>query len=1099
MRFFSRRQTGVAVTGRMSRLRAVQALRHASFVESLERRQLLAADLAVTKVLLPVTGAPAPVTAGAVVAGVNATYRITVRNNGPDDALNVLLTDVVPTFTTFVSFVQESGPVFAVAPNPFRPLPGVGGSGPVDAGITTLQPLQEAQFLFTVQVAANTPDISQVINSATVDEAIPNDPNRANNLDTVISEVEIQTDIQVVSAPDKINKLFEGTYFPYSFSIINRGPSDAQNVTFRWTTPNFNGPFPAVGGGGGSIGGPGSQYTYVFDRYPGAAGGGPSFQLVTGPAFNVTLPPRPPNGFPLGNYNGTLMTLPAGVGSTYQFFVGTPQQQDFVQVSSGGTSSPDVNTLNDTYTDTTHVYDAPLVVQQVQNIQGNAAQPLDIELMRYIDTNSWPGNGGAVIITYPTPSGAGRYNESFDFNAMVTWGDGSAPELATISTDGTGRYHVTGEHTYAAVGSYPVTILVTGDGESTALGNTVALIGNAARGGAQVGGLEFTENVTETKRVAVFARGNAATSTTFTAQITWGDGSTATAGTVTSNGVGTFDIGGTHKYANEGTYTGNVRVTGSDGVVTNIPMVVLVKDRSVVGVPVNVAAQAGVQATNVAVATFTDPGGPDPVNTYVADIDWGDGSGASAGFITYNSTTGVFTVRGTHTYAATGMFPITVTVSRGPTIVNPAPATIITPTATVTAAPPAAPVVASPVNVVAPLNVSTTVPVATFTDPSGDTVVGNFAATIDWGDGTTPTAGVISLGSGGTFTVTGTHTFTTLGTFNMSVSITHAGSAGVTVTPTATVINPAPAVNATGVAVSAVTNVPLTGVLVATFKDPNGPGALTNYTATIDWGDGTTATPGVITYASATQTFSVRGDHTFATAGTYNMSVRITRTGSLPAVVTPVATVRDPSNVTVTGTTVSGVEGKLLTNVTVGNFTTTNLAATIADFAAVITWGDGTATSVGTIVKTGAGMFVVRGTHTYKDDGKYNISVALTPVGQPVSTIPSIANITDAQLSGVKVTFAATKNVQFTNKIVGSFSDANPFDLNAGEYAVTIAWGDATATSTGSLTYNASTKRWDIKGSHKYLKASPTGGFVLTITVKDGTQQIKINSIANVT
>jgi hypothetical protein len=69
----------------------------------------------------------------------------------------------------------------------------------------------------------------------------------------------------------------------------------------------------------------------------------------------------------------------------------------------------------------------------------------------------------------------------------------------------------------------------------------------------------------------------------------------------------------------------------------------------------------GVSTGQITVATFTDPGlaagsSPNPAD-YSATINWGDTTGTTTatlgnGGITYDSSTGVFTVLGTHTYAA---------------------------------------------------------------------------------------------------------------------------------------------------------------------------------------------------------------------------------------------------------------------------------------------------------------------------------------------------------------------------------------------------------------------------------------------------------------
>src|SRR6201989_3148285 len=45
-------------------------------------------------------------------AGTDAAFDVTVRNNGPDPAINAVVADNVPAGTTFVSAAQNSGPAF---------------------------------------------------------------------------------------------------------------------------------------------------------------------------------------------------------------------------------------------------------------------------------------------------------------------------------------------------------------------------------------------------------------------------------------------------------------------------------------------------------------------------------------------------------------------------------------------------------------------------------------------------------------------------------------------------------------------------------------------------------------------------------------------------------------------------------------------------------------------------------------------------------------------------------------------------------------------------------------------------------------------------
>jgi hypothetical protein len=79
---------------------------------------------------------------------------------------------------------------------------------------------------------------------------------------------------------------------------------------------------------------------------------------------------------------------------------------------------------------------------------------------------------------------------------------------------------------------------------------------------------------------------------------------------------------------------------------------------------------------------------------------------------------------------------------------------------------------------------------------------------------------------------------------------------------------------AAGVTQIAAETLPITNGLVATFTDTNSTLTVSNYTATINWGDGTAATPGAISFANGT--YSVSGSHTYILEGAYVIQVTIT-------------------------------------------------------------------------------------------------------------------------------------------------------------------------------------------------------------------------------
>ena len=133
-----------------------------------------------------------------------------------------------------------------------------------------------------------------------------------------------------------------------------------------------------------------------------------------------------------------------------------------------------------------------------------------------------------------------------------------------------------------------------------------------------------------------------------------------------------------------------------------------------------------------------------------------------------------------------------------------------------------------------------TATVATFTDANPNAAVGDFTATINWGDGHTSTGAVTE--NNGVFSVAGTHTYAEAGNDPISVTIADVGGSTATATNTATVADAA--LTPTAMPISATEGAPITAT-VATFTDANPNAAVGDFTATINWGDGHTSTGAV--------------------------------------------------------------------------------------------------------------------------------------------------------------------------------------------------------------------------------------------------------------
>ena len=157
---------------------------------------------------------------------------------------------------------------------------------------------------------------------------------------------------------------------------------------------------------------------------------------------------------------------------------------------------------------------------------------------------------------------------------------------------------------------------------------------------------------------------------------------------------------------------------------------------------------------------------------------------------------------------------------------------------------------------------------ATFQDPVGAEPLDNYAAAIDWGDGST-SAGVIVVDDG-RFTVLGNHAYARASEpqhagsnpFTISVTIHHEMAPDVTVVSNAHVSNPAVVALAVPL-LSAIEKTPTGPLVVARFTDPGGPDTLGHYSADIDWGDGTALQSGAGLIRVDDGVFEVQGSHTF--------------------------------------------------------------------------------------------------------------------------------------------------------------------------------------------------------------------------------------------
>ena len=376
-----------------------------------------------------------------------------------------------------------------------------------------------------------------------------------------------------------------------------------------------------------------------------------------------------------------------------------------------------------------------------------------------------------------------------------------------------------------------------------------------------------------------------------------------------------------------------------------------------------------------------------------------------------------------------------------------------------------------------------------------------FSATVDWGDGTTPDTGATFLSDGnGGYYLQDTHTYAEEGTNSPFITIQDSDGNSTQVQTTATVQD-AP-LTATGTAVTtAVEGEPFSGQ-VASFTDANPDAPLSDFLAsnvTIHWGDGSTSAATTITQPGGTGTpFKVFGQHTYIEDGPTANPLQVTitdRGGAVSNTTGYTPTVLDaPLTATATAVT-TAVEGEPFSG-QVASFTDANPAAPLSDFLpsnVTIHWGDGSTSAATAITQPGGTgtAFEVFGQHPYAEDGPTAnpLQVTITDIGGAVSNTTSYTPaVADAPLTATgDFTVNAVEGVLSAPQTVATFTDANPGDHSA-DMTATINWGGAgSGSSSGTISYNASSGVYTVQGSFAYAEENDSNNpsYPISVTITD--------------
>lgn len=603
----------------------------------------------------------------------------------------------------------------------------------------------------------------------------------------------------------------------------------------------------------------------------------------------------------------------------------------------------------------------------------------------------WPGTSSSVdlagkideVAIYPTALSLAQAKSHY------TKGGGSVAPTASFTAQTNGlTVAVDGNGSTAPNGSVADYAWSYGDGTS---GTGATASHNYVTAGTYPVTLTVTDNksvtATATKNVTVSVPVNQPPTPSFTVTATGlgvtvdGSASKDSDGTVTGY-AWNFGDGGTgtgatasHTYTATGTYPVTLTVTDNSG-----STAASTQNISVAPAPPNKPPAAAFTSTADDLSGAFDASTSTDLDGTITNYAWSYGDGSTG--------TGMTSSR---VYAAPGTYTVKLTVTD-----NDGATAIVSHDITVTAPPP------PPNQKPTAAFTSTATDLAVVFDGSGSKDTDGTIASYAWnyGDGTSGTG------------VKPSHTYTAAGNYSVTLSVTDNAGATDTATSTITVMKPPPA-NQPPVAAftSTVSNlsVSLDG---STSKDPDG--TIASYAW--NYGDGTTGT-------------GVKPSHVYATAGTYQVVLKVTdNKGATNSVTKPVTTaaLNVPPTAAFTSTTADLVA-------LFDASTSKDSDGTIGGYA--WTFGDG---------GTGTG---VKPSHTFTAAGTYHVTL--------------------------KVTDNAGASTSITNDVTVS---AAPVTVYASDqFARTVAAGLGTADQGGAWTLYNGSSSFAVNGSVGQFKM-PSGG-----------------------
>lgn len=168
------------------------------------------ADLAATKALQ-----------GSLMAGESATYRFEITNNGPDNAGAVTISDTLESYLSYESFTSVSGGIWNCSAN----------GQDITCTLPVLNNGDTAVVDVAVLVAQDAPDTADNTGVVTFN-GTDTSSNTPNTSDPISHEADLEVQLTHES------KTYQsGDTVTYTYTVINHGPSRAENVVLTDTLP----------------------------------------------------------------------------------------------------------------------------------------------------------------------------------------------------------------------------------------------------------------------------------------------------------------------------------------------------------------------------------------------------------------------------------------------------------------------------------------------------------------------------------------------------------------------------------------------------------------------------------------------------------------------------------------------------------------------------------------------------------------------------------------------------------------------------------------------------------------------------------------------